>query len=128
MEAKLERVEVEPVLVGDDDFAIERAAGRQLRQQGIDHFREVSIERFLVAALNQDLVSVSKDQHPKAIPFRLEDPCAAVRQFSNSLGEHRQDRRIYRELHPLMLNLLGQPRLASKEAGSAHRNIELTLR
>jgi hypothetical protein len=112
MKTQLERVEVEPGLASDHEFAIEHAAGRQLRQQGIDHFREVSIERFLIAALDQDLVSVSKDQHPKAIPFRLEDPCAAFRQFSDFLGEHRQDRRIYGELHLLMLSLRASPWLS----------------
>ena len=35
---------------------------------------KVAVERFLVAALDQDLVAVAKHQRAKSIPLRLEDP------------------------------------------------------
>src|SRR5207248_3233484 len=99
MQTKLERIEVEPILRCDYDLAIQHATAWQLRSHGIDHLGKVPIERLLIAALNQDLVSIAKHECPKAIPLGLEDPRVPRRQFADSLSEHRQDRRIHRKLH-----------------------------
>ena len=61
-------------MVGDYDFPVEDAAGRQLRAERIQEFGKVAIEGLFIAALNQDLVAIAEDQGAEAIPFRLEDP------------------------------------------------------
>ena len=67
--------------------------------KGSINFRKVTVERLLVAALNQDLVAIAKHQGAKAIPLRLEDPAIAIRQLAHSFCEHWQHRRINREPH-----------------------------
>ena len=99
MNAELQRIEIEPAVLGDDDFAIEHAAGRQLRPQRLEQFGEIAIQRLLIAALDQDFVAVAEDQRAKPIPLRFENPCSGGGQFVDSLGEHRQDRRVYRKVH-----------------------------
>jgi hypothetical protein len=89
MKTKLKGVEVETALVGDYEFSNQNTTRWQLRPQRLHHLRKISIQRLLVATLNQDFVSISKDQHSKSIPFWLENPFTALGQFSNSLGEHR---------------------------------------
>ena len=79
MNAELQRIEVERVILGDDDFAVEHAASGQLCAERLEQFREVTVQRFPVATLDQDLVSVAKHQSAKAVPFRFEDPCCACR-------------------------------------------------
>ena len=74
MNAELQRLEIEPAILGDDDFAIEHAAIGQLRPQRLEQLGKIAIQRFLIAALDQDLVPVAEDQRAKPIPFRLEDP------------------------------------------------------
>ena len=99
MEAELQRLEIEAAIPGDDDFAVEHAAGGQLRQQRLEQLGKVAVERFFVAALDQDLVAVAEDQRAKPVPLRLENPRSVAGQFVNSLGEHRQDRRIDGKVH-----------------------------
>ena len=103
MNTKLQRIEVEPTILCDDDFAIKHAAIGQLRPERLEQFGEVAVQRFFVAALDQDLVSVAKHQRTKSIPFRFEDPCSACRQFANALGEHRQNWRVHRKVHTSIL-------------------------
>ena len=67
--------------------------------QRLEQLGKVAVQRLLVAALDQDLVAVAKDQRAKAIPLRFEDPVAACRQFADSLGEHRQNRRVHGKMH-----------------------------
>jgi len=43
----------------------------------IDHLGEIAIQRFLVAALNQDFVAVAENQRTETVPLRLEDPLSA---------------------------------------------------
>lgn len=45
------------------------------------------------------VIAVAKDERAKAVPLRLEDPSIAGWQLADSLGEHRQNRRIDREVH-----------------------------
>ena len=97
MKAQLQRFEIEPAAPGDHDFAVQHATLGQLRAQRIEQFGEVAVERLLVAALDQDLVAVAKNQRAKSIPFRFEDPAVAFREFADALGEHGQNRADLRE-------------------------------
>ena len=68
-------------------------------RKGFEQLGEIAVQRLLVAALDQDLVSVAKDERAKSIPLRFENPFIARRQFTSSLGEHRQDRWVYWKIH-----------------------------
>ena len=100
MKPKLQRLEVEPVGPDDDDLAVEDAALGQLRLQHLDQFRVVPVERLGIAALDENLVAITEDERPEAVPFRLEEPVVALRQRRDALGQHRQDRRVGGEVHP----------------------------
>ena len=68
-------------------------------RSGSSKLGKVAVQRFFVAALDQDLVPVAENQRAKPIPLRFENPCSAGGQFADSLGEHRQDRRVHRKVH-----------------------------
>jgi hypothetical protein len=99
MDAELKSIELEPAMLGDDEFAIEHAFCGKLAAQGIDHVGEISIERFLVAALDEDLSAIPKNKHPKTIPLRLVDPFALGRHLVNAFGKHGQYGRVDGEIH-----------------------------
>src|SRR5215467_11774279 len=99
MQAKLQRVEVESIVPDDDNLAIEHAAGRQSRADRLQQLGKVAVERLFVATLDQDLISVTKHQGAKTVPFGFENPISAVRQFTYPFGEHGQERRIDRKVH-----------------------------
>ncbi len=99
MKPKLQRLEIEPAILGDDDFAIQHATRRQLRPQRLEQFGKIAVQRLFIAALDLDLVPVAKNQRAKPIPLRFEDPRFAGGQVVHSLGEHRQDRRVDGKIH-----------------------------
>src|SRR4029453_4946784 len=103
VDAELERLEVEPAGGCDDELAVERAAQWELCGEMRPQLGEVAVERFRVAALEQELVPIAEHQHAKAVPLRLEDPVRAVGKRADALGEHRQDRRVDGELHARIL-------------------------
>ena len=76
MNAKLQGVEVEASVVGDDEFAVEYAFLRELFADRIEHLGEVAVERFFVAALEKDFVAIAKDKNAEAVPLGLVDPVA----------------------------------------------------
>ncbi len=96
MNAELQGIEVEHVVLRDDDFAVKHAADGQLRPERLEQFRKKPVQRFFVATLDQDLVPVVKHQGTKPVPFRFENPASADRQFADPLGKHRQNRRVHR--------------------------------
>ena len=96
METKLERVKIECAISRNDNLAVEHAASRQLGQQRSHQLREIAIQRFFVAALNQDVVAVTKNQGAKPIPFRLKNPLPGRGQRIHPLCEHRQQWRLDR--------------------------------
>src|SRR5579871_3861722 len=102
MKTQLERVEIQAAALCNHDFTIEHATGRQLRAQRFDQLRKVAIQWFLIAALNLDFVSITKDQGAKTVPLGLENPVSLNRQIVHSLGEHRQYRRIDSQVHALL--------------------------
>ena len=88
--AELQRIEVEPSFPGNDEFAIEDTFCGELFAKRVEHLRKVAVQGFLIAALYEDVISVTKDKDAKAIPLRLIDPVAALRDLIDALGEHRQ--------------------------------------
>ena len=54
MNPKLQFFEVEPIVLRDNDFAVENASRGQLRIQRLEQLGKVSIQRFRIAALNKD--------------------------------------------------------------------------
>src|ERR1700674_5057234 len=99
MKPNLQFLELEPVVLCDHDFAVENASSGQLRAERLEQLGKVSIQRFRVAALNQDFVPIAKDQRAKPVPLRFEDPGFSRRQRVDSLREHRQHRRLNGEFH-----------------------------
>ena len=77
MNPELERLKIERAVDGDDDFAVEHASVGQLRGQRFDQLWKVAVERFLIAALNEHVEAVAKDQRAKAVPFWFENPSSA---------------------------------------------------
>ena len=76
VKAELECVEIEAPIIGDDDFAIEHATGRQLRLQRLEKLWKVAVQGLCIAALDLDFVAVAEDQCPKTIPLRFKNPCS----------------------------------------------------
>ena len=99
MNAQLQCLKFKTTFRGDYNFAVEHAACGQLRAQCLEQLGKIAIQRFLITALDEDLVPIAEDQSAEAIPLRLKDPGLAHRQFAHSLGKHRQDRRVHRKLH-----------------------------
>src|ERR1700736_3027951 len=74
MNPKLQFLEVEPIVLRDNDFAVENASSGQLRIQRLEQLGKVSIQRFCIAALNKSFVPVAEDQRAEPVPLRVEDP------------------------------------------------------
>src|SRR5436309_12171495 len=99
MKSELKGIEIETLIASDNDFPVEDALFRQLRFQRIDELGEISIERFLVAALNKNFIAVTEDECAESVPLRLEDPSFARWELADSLCEHRENGRIDGEVH-----------------------------
>ena len=104
MDAELQGVEVErcaalAIRAGDDDFAVEDAALGQLCQKRGAQFWEIAVERLAVAALDEQVVAVAKENGAKAVPFGLELEGVAGWDRVDALGEHGQQRRWKGEVH-----------------------------
>lgn len=99
MNAQLQGIEVEAPVLRDDEFAVENAAGGQLRAKGVEEFGEIAIQGLLIAALEEDFAAVFEDEGAEAIPLRLEDPGAGGGDVVDAFGEHGQDGRIDGKVH-----------------------------
>src|SRR6266702_1439056 len=99
MNAELECVEVQSTSRCDHDFAVENATVRQLSPQRFHKLRKIPVQRFPVAALNQDFVGLAEDQCAKSIPLRLEQPVLSRGNFIHPFGKHRQDWRVHWKMH-----------------------------
>ena len=97
VQAHLEGIEIEPVRRGDHDLAVEYAAVGQPGPQRVVQLREIPIERFEVAALDEDFVAATKDDGPKAVPFGFEEKSVADRDLRGELGQHGLDWRRERK-------------------------------
>jgi len=103
--AKLESVEVKTCPTHYNDLAIKDAPLRQSDAKGFEQFGKVAVERLAVAALDDDLIFVAKNQGPESVPFRFEYPAISNRKLRDSFCEHRQKWRGYGKIHGSMLRL-----------------------
>ena len=92
MEPHLQGIEIQAVSGGDHDLAVNDASVGQLRDQDLVQLGKVAIERLEVAALDEELGAVAKDNGAKAIPLGLEQEVAFAGNRICDLGEHRFDR------------------------------------
>src|ERR1041384_881338 len=99
MYPQLQRIKIERAILRNDDFTVEHTACGKLLQKRFDQFREITVERFLIATLDHYFLTVAKDQRSKTIPLGFKNPLARTRQITNALREHRKNRRVYRKLH-----------------------------
>ena len=95
VDAELQRLELQAVGAGDHQLAVNDAALRELLQQRLDQLGEVAVQRFQVAALQQQIGAVAEHQGTKAVPLGLEQPVLAGRQRGDALGQHRPQRRCH---------------------------------
>src|SRR5438105_1595764 len=109
MQTHLQRLELETLVTCYHYLAVQHAASGELRFQRSNQLREIAIERFFVAALDEYVVAVTEDQRAEAVPLGLEDPAFAGREFADSLGEHRQDGRIDSEVHAIVVKISAWP-------------------
>src|SRR3954451_12095135 len=98
MQPQLQRIEVESGGTDDHDLAIDHAAARQLLEQSVVQFREITVERTQIATLNERVVLATKDDGAKSIPFRLEQKCPGRGKLVRQLREHGLDGRRDREV------------------------------
>src|SRR2546423_670521 len=92
MQAHLQPTEIEAVLGGHDDLAVDHGARRQLLEKYGVELWEVAVERSQVATLDEDVVLVPKYDRAKAIPLGLEEKVAVMRHGVGDFGQHRLDR------------------------------------
>jgi hypothetical protein len=86
---KLKSIEIQCSVIRDHDFAISNAPLGQLLKQRFDKFGKVPVQRSLIPALDQDLVSIAKYNRPETIPFGLIDPFRADWKLVDTLCKHR---------------------------------------
>ena len=48
-------------------------------RNGVEQLGKIAVQRFFIAALDENLVAIAEDQRAKAIPLRFEDPGLARR-------------------------------------------------
>src|SRR5450432_3680108 len=99
MDAKLQRVEVEAVIGGDDHLAVDDATVGQSVPEWIQQFGEVALERECVSAGHMHLLTVAEDDRPESVPLRLVEPAAIARDLRSGAGEHRLEWRVEGERH-----------------------------
>src|SRR5437867_6246156 len=103
MNAQEQRFEVQSRSADDHYFAVDDASiGKRLGERR-EELGEVSVHRFLIATLQENLVAVSKHESSEAVPFRLELPSITGRQFGGGGGQHRLERRIEWQSHAAIL-------------------------
>ena len=99
MQPQLERVEVESMIGGDDDLAVDHASLRQSVQQRVVQLGKVPIERPQIAALDVDVRFAAEHDRAEAVPLRLVQEIAGLGKRLGELREHRLDRRLDRKGH-----------------------------
>ena len=97
VDALLQRLEIQAVVGGDDDLAVDHAALRQLGDGRGDQLGKVAGHRFLVAAADLHLIAVAEKNRPEPVPFGL---IRRVRRDRfHRFGQHRRNRRHDRQVH-----------------------------
>ena len=85
----LQRIEGEPVLDRDDEFAVEHEGLRGERPQVFQDLGEEARQRFAGFGLDLDFIAGAKGKAAKAVPFGLELPAGIFGQLADQLGFHR---------------------------------------
>src|SRR6266487_6435928 len=93
MNAQQQRLEIESAVANDDDLAVDDASLRQRCEKRRGELGKIAVHRFLVAALQHDLIAIAKNERPESIPLRLEEPAVAGGQLIGSGRQHRLQRR-----------------------------------
>jgi hypothetical protein len=126
MDPLLEHLEVEPVAGGadHDDLAVEDAARGEVGPDGLDDLGEVAGHRLLVAAADLDLVAVSENDRPEAIPFGFVAQVAGG-DVLDRLGEHWLDRRHDGKAHT---GIVADTDLAVSDPSTPSPSLRLPLR
>src|SRR5688572_9996646 len=99
MNPQLERIEIQPLVLDDDNFAVKNTLIGQGQSYRIKQLGEIAVERSLVTALQINVIAIAKHNRAKAIPLRLDDPAVPWRENSNTLRQHRLNRRVDRQFH-----------------------------
>src|SRR4051794_34668729 len=99
MQAKLQQIEVQAVVMHNDDLAVQHALRWQRPAQRLQQLREIPVQRLLVAALNKHFLTVAKHQSAETVPLGLEYPAVALRKSIHALGQHWQNRGVERQVH-----------------------------
>ena len=98
MDPERQQIEVETMVGGDHDLAVDDGALREVLPKWIDQVGEVARERALVAAADLDVVTVAEHDGTEAVPLRLVEVVAG-RELTRELRQHRRNRRGHREGH-----------------------------
>ncbi len=101
VDALLQRFEIQTVVGGDDDLAVDHAARRQFRADGGDELGKVPGQRPLVAAAQLDVEVVAEADRPEPVPLGLIG--RAGRDRRHRFGQHRRDRRHHGQSHLLIV-------------------------
>ena len=99
MDAQKHGLEVETLRAGNHDLTVDDTSLWQRGRKRRDELRKVSVHRFLVPALQKDVVAVAKYERSESIPLRLEEPTFSRWQRSGGGGQHRRERWIEWQLH-----------------------------
>jgi hypothetical protein len=101
-----QRLEIQAaaVRVGNDDFPVDNRSLGQTRLHSRDYLGEVPGHRPLVPAADLDLVKITEDDRPEAVPLRFVAHRAAG-YGRNGLREHGRDRRHHGKIHETHLAL-----------------------
>src|SRR5262245_1283663 len=92
MKPQLERIEVESLRRRDDDFSIDHAVVRKVRQERFTKLGKAAVERSKVAALNEEVGPLAEHNRARAVPLRLVQKSAAFRQYVGEFCQHGLDR------------------------------------
>lgn len=99
MEPQLQRVEIQALRSGNYDLAIQNAMERQLLPEGINQLRKVPIQRLSITTLNENLISIAKNDAAKTVPLGLEYPGTVLWNCLHTFGEHGKHWRFEDEIH-----------------------------
>ena len=97
MDAHLQGVEVEAVVGGDHDLAVDDAAAGQVLLERVDELGKVPAQGLAALRLKRHRVPILECHAAEAIPFRLVKPAAAGGDVGDEFRLHRGERGLDRE-------------------------------
>ena len=99
MQPQLESFEVQSLWAGNHHLAVQHAPPRQSGQERLDELRKIPAEGLPIATLEEQLLSIPKDERAEPIPLGLEQPLGPLGQGGRRLGEHGQHGGSHGEVH-----------------------------